>query len=66
MISFILDIKSRTFVFIMANYFYKTHNGIYSPAEIAVAKFNFTDGIYKYYHTFVNPGTQIVWFQLFQ
>lgn len=42
----------------MANYFYKTNSGDYSPAELAVAKFNFEDGIYKSYHTFINPGIQ--------
>ncbi|XP_055308371.1 protein maelstrom homolog isoform X1 [Sitodiplosis mosellana] len=51
------DIKSRPFVFIMANYFYKTNSGMYSPAEIAIAKFSFEDAILKFYHTFVNPET---------
>lgn len=40
----------------MANYFYKTSSGTYSPAEIAIAKFSFEDGIYNKYQTFVNPG----------
>ena len=50
------DIHTRPFVFIMANYFYKTSDGIFSPAEIAVAKFCFENGILKKYHTFVDPG----------
>lgn len=44
----------------MANYFYKNSRSDYSPAELAVAKFNFEDGIYNTYHTFINPGIQNV------
>lgn len=51
------DINSRPFYFIMANYFYKTHDGKYSPAELAMVKFSFENGIEKPYHTFINPGT---------
>lgn len=64
-LSFLLietDIKIRPFVFIMANYFYKTHDRRYPPAEIAVAKFNFENAILKSYHTFVNPGKPFVAF----
>lgn len=42
-------------MFIMANYFYKTHDLVYSPAEIAVGKFTMENGLQKYYHSFVNP-----------
>ncbi|XP_055309099.1 protein maelstrom 2-like [Sitodiplosis mosellana] len=51
------DIKSRPFVFIMANYFYKTHAGKYTPAEIAIAKWSFEDGILNCHQMFVDPGT---------
>lgn len=51
-----LDIKKKPFNFIMASYFYKNNSGDYSPAEIAVAKFNFEDAVYKFYHSFINPG----------
>lgn len=50
------DIRTRPFIFMMANYFYETSDGQYPPAEIAVLKFNFEDAILKQYHTFVNPG----------
>lgn len=39
----------------MANYFYKTHELVYSPAEIAVSKFTIEKGLLKSYHTFVDP-----------
>lgn len=39
----------------MANYFYKTHELVYSPAEIAISKFTIEAGLQKCYHTFVNP-----------
>lgn len=38
------------------NYFYKNKQDQYSPAEIAMAKFTFRDGITKRYHTFINPS----------
>lgn len=41
----------------MANYFYKTHELVYSPAEIAVSKFTIEQGLLKSYHTFVDPQT---------
>lgn len=47
--------------FFMANYFYKTFEGLYAPAEIAICKFTFLDGIDgKFYHTFVNPGKSFI------
>lgn len=52
----IADIAKKPFIFIMADYFYKNMAGDYSPAELAVAKFNFRDGIYNTYHTFIDPG----------
>lgn len=39
----------------MANYFYKNHELDYSPAEIAVSKFNIEKGLLKSYHSFVAP-----------
>lgn len=40
----------------MADYFYKTHELDYAPAEIAIGKFTLKDGLSKSYHTFINPG----------
>lgn len=40
----------------MANYFYKTLDLCYSPAEIAVGKFTLKSGLQKVYHSFINPG----------
>lgn len=50
------DMDEQPYYFIMANYFYKTHDGKYSPAELAVLKFNFRHGIIRPYHEFINPG----------
>lgn len=55
---FSADIATKPFYFMMANYFYKTHEGVYSPAEIAVCSFNFREGVTKLYHTFINPGNK--------
>lgn len=49
------DLVTKPIIFIMANYFYKNHDLIYSPAEIAVSKFNIEKGLLKSYHTFVDP-----------
>lgn len=56
---FFPDIKTKSFNFIMAQTFYESSEGSFSPAEIAVAKFSFQEGVYKIYHTYVNPGTDI-------
>ncbi|XP_031638316.1 protein maelstrom homolog [Contarinia nasturtii] len=52
-------IKKKEFFFIMGNYFYKTMSApfLYAPAEIAVSKFTFEDGITQKYQTAINPGT---------
>lgn len=39
----------------MAEYFYK-HKDFYAPAEIAIGKFTFANGLDKMYHSYVNPG----------
>lgn len=44
----------------MANYFVKTDDGVYVPAELAVMRFNFTDGVINKYHTYLNPGMYFV------
>lgn len=49
------DLVTKPIIFIMGNYFYKTHELVYSPAEIAISKFNIEKGLLKSYHTFVNP-----------
>lgn len=43
----------------MANYYYKTHDLLYAPAEIAIGKFTIENGLQKYYHSFINPGVVI-------
>lgn len=45
------------FHFIMANYFVKTTYGVYYPAELALIKFNFEDGVIQKYHQYMNPET---------
>lgn len=42
---------------IMANYFVKTTYGVYYPAELALIKFNFEDGVLQKYHQYMNPMT---------
>lgn len=39
----------------MANYFVRTDEGVYYPAELALIKFNFEDGILSKYHQYLNP-----------
>lgn len=38
------------------NFFYKSNDGKYAPAELAMLKFTFRDGISKKFHTYINPG----------
>lgn len=38
------------------NYFYKNSDGIYFPAELAMCKFTFRDGVIKKLHTFISQG----------
>lgn len=45
------------------NFFYKNNDGKFSPAELAMVKFTFRDGIIKKHHTFINPGDLIHFFQ---
>lgn len=40
----------------MADYFYKTANDLYAPAELAMCTFTFENGISKDFHQFVDPG----------
>lgn len=49
-------IATKEFYFIMANYFIKTDDGNYVPAELAIVKFNFTEGVTDKYHIYLNPG----------
>lgn len=51
-----IDIRTRPFILMMADYFCKTSDGQYPPAEVAVMKFSFENAILKQYHTFVDPG----------
>lgn len=40
----------------MAEYFYRTDENRYAPAEIAIGKFSFKDGPIDIYHEFVKSG----------
>ncbi|XP_061394810.1 protein maelstrom 1-like [Musca vetustissima] len=54
------QLETQTYYFIMANYFTKTlKDGIYVPAEIAVAKFSLKGGVQQVYQTLINPGVNI-------
>lgn len=50
-----LVLAKTEFNFIMANYFVQTTRGQYYPAELALIKFNFTDGLIQKYHQYMNP-----------
>lgn len=43
------------FNFIMANYFVQTTRGDFYPAELALIKFNLSDGLIHKYHQYLNP-----------
>lgn len=49
-------IADQMFYFMMGNYFCKTHENLYVPAEVAVTRFSLKSGICSRYHTYVNPG----------
>ncbi|XP_005187156.2 protein maelstrom 1 [Musca domestica] len=54
------QLETQTYNFIMVNYFTKTlKDGIYVPAEIAVAKFSLKGGVQQVYQTLINPGVNI-------
>ncbi|XP_073825387.1 protein maelstrom 1-like [Musca autumnalis] len=54
------QLEVQTYYFIMANYFTKTlKDGVYVPAEIAVAKFSLKGGVQQVYQTLINPGVSI-------
>ncbi|PSN48553.1 hypothetical protein C0J52_05910 [Blattella germanica] len=49
-------LSSFPFHIIHLNYFCKQENGMYTPCEIALARFNLQEGIDKTYHTLIDPG----------
>lgn len=53
------DFLSHPLYFMFGNYFYKNNDGVYSPAELAMVKFTFHDGVLKKLHAFINPGKTI-------
>lgn len=50
-------LSKTPFTFIMANYFVRTSHGVFFPAELALNKFSFRDGVIQKYHTYLNPRT---------
>ncbi|KAJ9575906.1 hypothetical protein L9F63_007218 [Diploptera punctata] len=44
------------FHIIHVNYYCRQENGVYTPCEIALAEFNFAEGVRRTYHTLINPG----------
>ena len=51
-----VDMGSQRFYFIMANYFIRTLDDVFYPAEIALSEYSLMEGITNKYHSFVNPG----------
>lgn len=41
---------------IHVNYYCRQESGVYTPCEIALAEFNFSEGVRRTYHTLINPG----------
>lgn len=50
-------LATQKYYFVMANYFAKTTDCDYIPAEIAVAEYSLKSGVNKKFHTFIDPGT---------
>ncbi|XP_069677770.1 protein maelstrom homolog [Periplaneta americana] len=50
-------LPTYTFYLIHVNYYCRQENGNYTPCEIALAEFNFADGVRRTYHTLINPGS---------
>ncbi|XP_067636308.1 protein maelstrom 1 [Eurosta solidaginis] len=50
------QLETQSYFFIMANYFMKTPKQSYLPAEISVAEYSLKDGVFRKYHSFINPG----------
>ncbi|XP_065209163.1 protein maelstrom homolog [Planococcus citri] len=51
------DLKEHPFYLIHVNYFCKTDHDEYLPAEIAISEFSLLNGVHKYFHRFLSPGT---------
>lgn len=52
-----VDFPSHPLYFMYGNFFYKNkETDEYSPAELAIVKFTFRDGVLKHFHTFIKPG----------
>lgn len=49
-------ISTQEYIFVAGNYFCKTHSNLYVPAELALVKYNPTEGYGNKYHVFINPG----------
>lgn len=50
------DLAKHQFYFTMVNYFCKTNQKQYVPAELAIVKFSFKHGILKKYNQVLDPG----------
>lgn len=42
------------------NYYCKTTEGMFIPAELAISKFNLEDGVKDTYHILIDPGNDIL------
>ncbi|XP_021938741.1 protein maelstrom homolog isoform X2 [Zootermopsis nevadensis] len=51
------SLQTNKFYLIHVNYYCRHEKGMYTPCELALAEFNFVDGIRSVYHTLINPGT---------
>ncbi|PSN52729.1 hypothetical protein C0J52_06145 [Blattella germanica] len=49
-------LRTHVFYTIHVNYYCRQECGMYTPCEIALAAFNFADGVKETYHTLINPG----------
>lgn len=54
------ELETQSYFFIMVNYFTKTlKGGVFVPAEVSVCQYSLKEGVYRVYHTFVNPAVTI-------
>lgn len=59
---YILELDTKSYYFIMVNYFTKTlKSAVYVPAELSVCEYCLKDGIKRTYHTLINPGMHLVY-----
>ena len=53
---YLFAVETQIFYLIHCNYYCKTDDGVYVPAELAISKFSLGSGIIDSYHTLISPG----------